>query len=81
MVLDEALASLDGSAAAALLGVLCEELPGAALLLLAQRADLAPLFDRVGRLEPAGAGAVPRVEPPAPRPPSVREPVLVGSAP
>ncbi|MCL6607517.1 MAG: ATP-binding cassette domain-containing protein [Geminicoccaceae bacterium] len=81
LVLDEALASLDGTAAAALLGVLREELPGVALLLLAQRPDLAPLFDRVGRLEPAGAGAVLRVEPPAPRPPLVREPVLAGSAP
>jgi len=79
LVLDEALASLDGTAAAALLGVLREELPGAALLLLAQRPDLAPLFDRVARLEPAGAGAVLRVEPPAPRPPLVREPVLAVS--
>jgi putative ATP-binding cassette transporter len=81
LVLDEALASLDGSAAATLLAVLREELPGAALLLLAQRADLAPLFDRVGRLEPEGAGAVLRLEPPAPRPPLLLEPVLARSAP
>ncbi len=83
LVLDEALASLDGTAAAALLAVVREELPGAALLVLAQRADLAALFDRVGRLEPVpgGAGALLREAGPTPRSPGLVEPLLATGAP
>lgn len=68
VLLDEAMGSLDGPAAAGLLAALREELPGVAIVTLAQRADLAPLHDRVARLEPGPDGAVLRAAAPQPRP-------------
>lgn len=67
VLLDEALGSLDHAAAAELLAVLRRELPGVAILTLAQRADLAPLHDRELRLEPGPDGAVLRPLPGRPR--------------
>jgi putative ATP-binding cassette transporter len=66
VLLDEALGALDPPAAAELLAALRRELPGVAILTLAQRADLAPLHDRELRLEPGPDGAVLRPLPARP---------------
>lgn len=68
VLLDEALGSLDQAAAAELLAALRRELPGVAILTLAQRADLAPLHDRELRLEPGPDGALLRPHPAPSRP-------------
>ncbi len=70
VLLDEAMGSLDGAAAAELLAAIRRELPGVALVTLAQRADLAPLHDRQARLDPGADGAVlrPLAAPPRPLP-------------
>ncbi|MEJ5233443.1 MAG: ATP-binding cassette domain-containing protein [Geminicoccaceae bacterium] len=67
VLLDEAVGALDPPAAAELLAALRRELPGVAILTLAQRADLAPLHDRELRLEPGPDGAVLRPVPARPR--------------
>ncbi len=68
VLLDEALGSLDQVAASELLAALRRELPGVAILTLAQRADLAPLHDRELRLEPGPDGALLRPQPAPSRP-------------